>query len=225
MAQGFLEQIKNGTIGQGIKHLEIINEAFSISNKVQKTASVTFADILNALYAKYGTSIFGKSQVEKELQFDSKEIHAAINKLAENGYLDKPSTGKYKLSQTAIDFSSHASVADLKDAEQEVLGSDDLAGLGGEEEAKAAENTGEVAQGIRDISKLKVKKFKSVKVGNNSRYKDQMKTILSHMKSSGQGLTKTTFLLAGDVGSGKCLDGSQELLLYVSDELYEILKD
>lgn len=201
-----------------------LNEAKIVKlSDVIKGSKITYGEALEALYAKFGTSIISKAGLKGH--FTEDEIHPIINDLFAAGYLDKPSTGKYQVNQTGIDYASKASVADLKDAEQEVLGSDDLEGLGGEEEAKAAENTGEIAQGVRDIGKLKVKKFITPNVGNNSKYKDQVKTILSHMKSSGQGLTKTTFLLAGDVGVGKCLASDQEITIMVSDELYNEMKD
>jgi MoxR-like ATPase len=183
----------------------VISEAaFSLSNNVSKSSTITFADVVNALYAKYAEGVFTKKELTTAMSYSDLEVYNITTTLKKAGYIDSASgAGKYTLSQISIDFASHTSVADLKDAEEEVLGSDDLEGLGGEEEAKAAENSGEVAQGVKDIEKLRVKKFVVPNVGNNSKYRDQIKTILSHMKSSGQGLTKTTYLLAGDVGTGK----------------------
>lgn len=61
----------------------------------------------------------------------------------------------------------------------------------------------DTAKGVRDVTKLKAKRFKVPKPGANSKYLDQMSTILSHMKSFARGATKTTFMLAGDPGTGK----------------------
>jgi MoxR-like ATPase len=171
---------------------------------VSKTSSITFEDVVEALYAKYGTGVFSKKELTSVMNYTDIEVYNITGVLKKAGYIDSATgAGKYVISQIGIDFASKVSVADLKKAEDDVLGSDDLEGLGGEEEAAAAVNTGEVAVGIKDIEKLKVKKFIAPKVGNNSKYKDQIKTILSHMKSTGEGLTKTTYLLAGDVGTGK----------------------
>ena len=71
-----------------------------------------------------------------------------------------------------------------------------------EQDTKDKEKTVK-AKGVKDVSKLIQKKFILPQVGNNSKYRDQLKTILTHMKSTGDGQTKTTYLLAGDVGVGK----------------------
>jgi hypothetical protein len=208
------------------KFIKFLNEAFSLSNPVSKASSITFADVIEALYAKYGTGVFSKKELTTVMNYSDLEVYNITGVLKKAGYIDSATgAGKYVISQIGIDFASKVTIADLKKAEDDVLGSDDLEGLGGEAEAETAVNTGEVAVGIKDIEKLKVKKFIAPKVGNNSKYKDQIKTILSHMSSTGKGLTKTTYLLAGDVGTGKCLDGSQELKLFVSEELFEIIKD
>lgn len=180
-----------------------LNEAFSLNNLIKKGSTTTFADTIKAIYAKYGTSTFTEKQLMDDFQYAKEETSTIVVKLTKESYLTRVGRGVFELSQSAVDFASHSSVADLKDAEQEVIGSDDLEGLGGEEEAETAVNTGDVAVGVKDVGKLKVKKFITPNVGNNSKYRDQVKTILSHMKSSGQGLTKTTYLIAGDTGLGK----------------------
>lgn len=180
-----------------------INEAFSISSPVKKLSKITFAEVIQAIYAKFGAGVFSEKDLISNFQYQKEETSSIVVKLTGEGYLERPARGVFKLAQQGIDFASHSTVSDLKKAEDEVLGSDDLEGLGGEEEAKAAENTGEVARGVKDIEKLRVKKFKTPVIGNNSKFKDQIKTLLSHMKSTGQGLTKTTFLIAGDTGLGK----------------------
>lgn len=184
----FINKLKGNTL---------IAEAFSIHGKALKTSNVTFSDILLALYAKYGTAIFTKAQVAKDLTgFSEEELHNAINKMFPEGYIEKSSAGKYIIGQQGIDFVTASGVTDLKNAEEEIFGTDDLEGL-------EVDNGGEKAKGIKDITKLVQKKFVVPKVGNNSKYRDQVKTILDHMISTSEGLTITTYLLAGDVGSGK----------------------
>ena len=58
-------------------------------------------------------------------------------------------------------------------------------------------------KGVKDITKLKARKFIVPKVGNNSKYLDQMKKILFHMGGYADGVVKTTYMLAGDPGTGK----------------------
>ena len=60
-----------------------------------------------------------------------------------------------------------------------------------------------LAKGVKDISRLRKKRFIVPKVGKNSKYLDQVKRILSHMKAFGRGTTKVTYMLAGDPGTGK----------------------
>jgi MoxR-like ATPase len=182
--------------------MKFLNEAFSLSSKVSKASSITFADVIEALYAKYGTSVFSKKELTSVMNYSDIEVYNITGVLKKAGYIESSAgAGKYVISQIGIDFASKVPSKDLKKAEDAVLGSDDLEGL----EAATDANTDDVelAAGVRDIGKLKVKKFIAPKVGNNSKYIDQINTILSHMMSTGEGLVKTTYLLAGDVGTGK----------------------
>ena len=67
---------------------------------------------------------------------------------------------------------------------------------------KSADQGG-LAKGVKDISRLKEKKFIVPKVGNNSKYVEQMKSLLAHMDSFARGRSTTTYMLAGDPGTGK----------------------
>lgn len=71
-----------------------------------------------------------------------------------------------------------------------------------EDDTEEQEDTG-LAKGVKDVARLKEKVFKVPVVGRNSKYLDQVKTILSHMKAFAEGTSKASYMLAGDPGTGK----------------------
>lgn len=153
----------------------MINEAFSLEKKM--SSGYSHGEVLNMIYQDVGEGEFNKKNIPTVLgvmPYNKFFIHK--NRLVINGYIEAVNR-KAKLTQAGLDY------------------------VNGVE--NGAEPTPKVAKGVQDITKLKQKKFKVPKVGNNSKYLEQMKTILSHMVGSARGVTKTTYMLAGDPGTGK----------------------
>lgn len=156
---------------------DLINEARASMDYTSPDGK-TPADFLGALFNEFGSSGWS-GKVDMKIRDQFKRGYELRKMLITLNMIEKLPKSRFKITQDGLDevkkFNKIAT--DTEDAD--------------------------VAKGVKDIGVLKVKKFKVPKVGNNSNYLEQLKTILSHMKSFGRGTTKTTFMLAGDPGTGK----------------------
>lgn len=145
----------------------------------------TPGELLRLYHDKFGSESFAMKDTKdiKKAFADSRSNFAIGEFLAKKGYIQRNGN-------------------DLKITKQ---GLDYISGSKGSKTTKVDDEDEDVsiAKGVKDASRLKQKKFIVPKVGKNSKYLDQMKTILTHMKGFAAGSDKTTFMLGGDPGTGK----------------------
>jgi len=155
----------------------MLTEAFDIHNK-GKDGTSKF-DVLQSIFIEVGNNPFNSKSIPKT-KSNYNYIANTISALGKNGYLDISDRKNITFTQKALDeLNANATAINEPD--------DDFKG-----KAKKV-----------DIDLLKVKKFKVPKVGKNSKYLEQIKTILGHMKAFRKGTVKTSYLLAGKPGVGK----------------------
>ena len=137
---------------------------------------VAVSRALGDLHNKYGTDTFSSKDAREVLDYlgDYQSFNRIKTILNSIGYMELTSRSTMKITD---------------EGEAYVTG-------------KSADQGG-LAKGVKDISKLKEKKFIVPKVGNNSKYVEQMKSLLAHMDSFARGRSTTTYMLAGDPGTGK----------------------
>lgn len=163
------------------KEATLIEAEKTIDTKAKATGT-SAGDLLKAVHDKFGSGQFvPKSYLELKPQF-TKDFGKHSDFLINNGYLQKNGP-KFTITQLGLDWAN--------------------ANSSGSSATTDVEPDTDLAKGVRDITLLKQKKFIVPKVGANSKYLDQMKKIMNHMIGFADGTVKTTYMLAGDPGTGK----------------------
>ena len=165
-----------------------INEARRVDLNTPAKGGTTSGDFLRAIYAKFGANSYSAKEAGEIRGNFANDAGAHRYRLIQDGYLEKDGA-KFKISKQGLDW-----IAKNPGNGPAHTPADD---------ADDSEDNDKLAKGVRDIAQLREKKFIVPKVSTNSKYLDQMKTILSHMRSFADGTVKTTYMLAGDPGTGK----------------------
>ena len=160
---------------------DMISEAKIDIDSITKEGT-SAAEYMRSMFHRFGDDAWASKDSEDIRVLFGKAGDGHRMRLVKWGYFAKQGQ-KFKIAQKGIDWMAK--------------------NTGGMGPFDGSTDTGAVARGVKDISKLKNKKFLVPKVGNNSKYLDQMKKLLSHMKGFSQGSVKTTYMLAGDPGTGK----------------------
>ena len=188
-----------------------INEARRIDLNTPAKGGTTSGDFLRALYAKFGDKAYSARESGDVRGNFADDAGAHRYRLLQDGYLEKDGS-KFKISQQGLDWiaknpgqgrAAAALASTAATAAAAAASSSGASSKGSDDVPDDEEDSDELARGVRDIAQLREKKFIVPKVSTNSKYLDQMKTILSHMRSFADGTVKTTYMLAGDPGTGK----------------------
>jgi MoxR-like ATPase len=158
-----------------------LGEAKTLDMNSEDESGKTPGEMLRKMHDLFGTDTWkptADKKIRAEFPEDGHPMRGVLLKLKmiarENG-----KTGDYKITELGLEWLSKNN----KDS--------------------GTEQDSDLAVGVKDISKLIEKKFLVPKMSSSSKYVDQMKTILSHMKAFAEGTVKTTYMLGGDPGTGK----------------------
>lgn len=191
-------------------------EARRIDLNTPAKGGTTSGDFLRAVYAKFGAGLYsGRDAGDVRGNFGN-DAGAHRYRLLQDGFIEKVGA-KFKISQQGLDWLAKnpgtgakavkvtpavvAQAANSPSAGSSNTDPDDSGDSG--DSGDQGTDDEPLAKGVKDIARLQGKKFIVPKVSSNSKYTDQIKTILSHMRSFADGTTKTTYMLAGDPGTGK----------------------
>lgn len=209
-----------------------INEARRITIDTPTKGGTTAGELLIAFYNDQGTNTWGVKEGTRIKKPFGKDAGGHQYRLIDDGYIDRNGR-QYSISQKGLKYiaskginvqgigTSHGGSAMVEPEEPEKLRVPFKVSVADQTTDDTEETS--LAKGIKDVSKLKEKKFKVPKVGRNSKYLGQMRKLLNHMDGFAEGTVKTTFMLGGDPGTGKCLHGDYEISLKVSNRVYQKL--
>ena len=145
--------------------------------------------VLVALYGQFGDGEFSTLDLRNvKSVYGQKEATNMVTGLVKAGFLTK--NGKtLQLTNTAV--------VEMGGSVTKAVGDDEIT----QDDIDSAKIS--KSKVIKNLGKSKTLRFKVPKVSKGSNYLDQMKTLLRHMKSTAEGTTKKTYMLAGDPGTGK----------------------
>lgn len=158
-----------------------LTEGKTLASKVK---GVVIGDLLSAIYSKVQDEPFKNkdiSDILSQFNMTNKDASNLFFALKKDGLINSPTKGQMQIPANVA--------ADIQKDYQKGVQADT------EKVAKT--------KAIKNIGTTKTVKFKVPKVSSGSKYLDQMVTLLDHMDSSADGITKKTYMLAGDPGTGK----------------------